>query len=61
MDRALLEQMRFCREYANFGPFFTQILLRQMRFDSILLGYLNKKWRVEPLHTTLVVNKGDRL
>ena len=26
--------MRFCREYAHFVPFITQILLRQMLFDS---------------------------
>ena len=56
--------MRFCREYAHFVPFITQILLRQMRFDSDLTQiYVQKngEWSLWSKLYFSVPNSSDRL
>ena len=48
--RAFVAKQDMSRIRAFWGAFFTQIWLRQMRFDSDLTQIIwTKKWRVEPL------------
>ena len=50
--RTFVATTHFCREYALFGHFITQILLRQMQFYS---RYPHQKRQVEPLPVNLVL------